>query len=238
MGVEADSWETDGTLPVGKVVALVVGQLTELVQRHAGVIGNDEVLSWSDGTNGNLVRDQKELEVVGHNILVDHRSWLWVVSLVAEESVVDSFVDEDLSELWLFAFTIDFGESGVDGWKLSLGDEGSLGLSYTISVEHDHFWISVVLLVVGLKSVSHEITHDIDELFTFFVLDMRLGVELGEVTIHGSTESNDGVLVVSGVMENISTNEHGVLWDTGWGLGLPEDLSSLGKDLESNVVHD
>lgn len=67
---------------------------------------------------------------------------------------------------------------------------------------------------------------------------MRLGVELGEVTIHGSTESNNGVLVVSGVMEDISTNEHGVLWDTGWGLGLPEGLSGLGKDLESNVVHD
>jgi len=67
---------------------------------------------------------------------------------------------------------------------------------------------------------------------------MRLGVELGEVLIHGSTESNNGVLVVSGVMENISTNEHGVLWDTGWGLGLPEDLSGLGKNLESNVVHD
>jgi len=149
MGVEADSWETDGTLPVGKVVALVVGQLTELVQRHAGVIGNDEVLSWSDGTNGNLVRDQKELEVVGHNILVDHRSWLWVVSLVTEESVVDSLVDKDLSEFWLFAFTIDFGETGVDGWKFSLGDEGSLGLSYTISVEDDHFWISLVVLIVS-----------------------------------------------------------------------------------------
>ena len=78
VSVEADTWETDGTLPVGEVVALVVGQLAELVKGHAGVVGNDEVLGWSDGTHGNLVWNQKELEVVGHNILVDHRTWLWV----------------------------------------------------------------------------------------------------------------------------------------------------------------
>jgi hypothetical protein len=39
-------------------------------------------------------------------------------------------------------------------------------------------------------------------------------------------------------MEDISTDEHGVLWDTLWGLGLPEDLSGFGEDLESDVVHD
>jgi len=238
MGIEADTWETDGTLPVGKVVALVVGQLSELVERHTGVVSDDEVLGWSDGTNGNLVRDQKELEVVGHNILVDHRSWLWVVSAVAEESVIDSFVHEDLSELWLFTSTISVGEGGVDGWDLSLSDEGGLGLSYTVSVEDDHFWESAVMVVISIQSVTDEITHNFDEFLTFSVLDVGLRVELGEVSVHGGAETDNRVLVVSGVMEDISTNEHGVLWDTLWGLGLPEDLSGFGEDLESDVVHD
>jgi len=135
MRVEADSWETDGTLPVGKVVALVVGQLTELVKRHSCVIGHNEVLSWSDGTNGNLVRDQKELEVVRDDTLVNHRSWLRVKLAVKEESIINSLIDKDLSKLWLTSFSIDIRECLFDCWKLSVHDERGLGLSYTVSVE-------------------------------------------------------------------------------------------------------
>lgn len=184
------------------------------------------------------MRDQKELEVVGHNILVDHRSWLWVVLAVEEESVIDSFVHEDLSELWLFASTISIGEGGVDGWDLGLSDEGGLGLSYTVSVEDDHFWESTIMVIISIQSVTNKITHNFDELLTFSVLDMGLRVELGEVSVHGGTETDNRVLVVSGVMEDISTDEHGVLWDTCGGLGLPEDLSGFSEDLESDVVHD
>ena len=106
VSVEADTWETDGTLPVGKVVALIVRELTESVKRHAGVVSDDKVLGWGDSTNGNLVRDQKELEVVASDTLVDHRSWLWVVTVVEEESVIDSLVDEDFGEFWLAASTV------------------------------------------------------------------------------------------------------------------------------------
>ena len=238
MGVEADSWETDSTLPVSEVVALIVGQLAEGVERHAGVVSDDEILGWSDSTNGYLVRDQKELEVVGHNILVDHRSWLWVVLGVQEESVVDSLVDKDLSELGLVAFTISVGESGVDGWDLGLGDEVGLRLTYTVSVEDNHFWESAVLVVVSVKSITNEVTHNLDKLLTLVWLNVGLGVEGSEVGVHGGTETDNRVLVVSGVVEDIGTDEHGVLWDAGWGLGLPEDLSGLGEDLESDVVHD
>ena len=99
MGVEADTWESDGTLPVGKVVALVVGELSELVKGHAGVVGDNEVLGWGDGTNSDLVWDEEELKVVRNNIGVDHRSGFWVELSVEEESVINSLVDEDFSEL-------------------------------------------------------------------------------------------------------------------------------------------
>ena len=150
MGVEADSWESDGTLPVSEVVALIVGQLTEGVQGHASVVGDNKVLGGGDGTNSNLVGDQKELEVVGNNILVDHRTWLGVVLGVQEEPIIDSLVDKDLGELWLATSTISVGEGGLDGWDLSLGDEVGLRLSYTISVEHDHLWESSVVVFVGV----------------------------------------------------------------------------------------
>ena len=211
MGVEADTWETDGSLPVSKVVALVVGQLAELVEAHTGVVRDDKVLGGSDSTDGNLVRDQKELEVVRDDILVDHRSGLGIVGVVEEESVIDSLVDQDLGVLGTFTLTIDSVKGGIDGWKLSVNDKVGLGLAYTISVEDDHLWVSVVMRLISIKSVLHESTHAVDELLTLSLLDVGLRVELGEVGVHGGTETYDGALVVPSVMEDISTNEHGVI---------------------------
>lgn len=71
----------------------------------------------------------------------------------------------------------------------------------------------------------------------FIFLDMGLRVEFGEIGVHGGAETNNGGLVVSGVMEDISTNDHGVLRDAGWGFGFPEDLAGLAKNLKGDVVH-
>jgi hypothetical protein len=186
------------------------------------------------------VRNQEEFKVVADNVFVDHRSWFWVELSLEEESVVDSLVHKDLSVLWIVDSTIlGEGSEGLgDGWEFHVEDQLGLGLSYTISVEDDHFWETSVDGLILFQGISHEVTHDVDELLAFFILDVSLGVELGEIGVNRGTEANDTLLVVSGVMEDISTDKHGVLWDAGWSLSFPKDLSSLTEDLKGNVVHD
>ena len=66
---------------------------------------------------------------------------------------------------------------------------------------------------------------------------MGLGVELGEIRVHRGTETDHGSFVVACVMEHIGSDDHGVFWDSSWGLSFPKHFTSLTKDLEGDVVH-
>ena len=146
MCIETRSWDTYRALPIVIIVALVVSELPELILSKSSVIGNHEVLGGSNSSTSNVLRNYEEFKIIGHDVFGNDCSWWWVV-LSCEEPIVDSLVHSNLSKLWIVVLSKGF-EALLDFWNFNIHDELDLGLSYTISVEDDHFWKTFVLSLI------------------------------------------------------------------------------------------
>ena len=209
MRIEAWGWNSNSSRPVIIVVALVVSELPELVLGKASVITNNEKFGSRNGTTSNILSDQEKFKMIRYNSLWNNCTGTGVDFTINEESVIDSLVDRDLSEFGVVVLT-ELLEAFLNLGDFDLHDELDLRLTHTVSVEDDKLRQLTVLFLILLQSFFHQRTNWMNDFLSHLLLDIRDWTVLGEVPVHGGTETDNGFPVLSGVMEDISTDQHGV----------------------------
>ncbi len=227
------SRNTNCPLPVRVVVALIVGELPESVLGESSVISDDKEFGAGDSSTGDILGDEEELEVVGDDIVGDDGSWQGILLPVKEKPIIDPLVNRDLRELWLVVLA-ELPESLLDLGDFNVHDQLDLRLTNSISVENNEFWQAFIHTLVLFQSLFHKFPDAVDD-FLPHVLDMRDRDVLGEEAVHGGTEADDTFLHLPGIVEDISTNQHRVFWQTFRALNFPELVSSLGSNLLEDI---
>lgn len=172
MCIKTGSRNTNSSLPIVIIVALVVSKSPELVLSKSSVIRDHKVFGSSNSSTSNVLSNQEEFKIVGNHVLGNDCSRSWVVVAV-EEPIVNSLVHSDFGELWVVIFSKLF-ETFLDLRDFDFHDKLNLGLSYTISVEDNHFWkMFIILTLIHLQCFLHKLCHTVNNLLTHLLLNIR-----------------------------------------------------------------
>ena len=119
-----------------------------------------------------------------------------------------------------------------------LFNKAKLGFANTITIEDDHLWEAVVLLLVFEQASLHEFLHNIDDLLSLLFLDMQSGIVPRELVIDCNTEPNNTFSILPYVVKHISPYNHCVLWYPNWLFNLPRYMPKFCQRLNQDVGQD
>ena len=115
MSVKARSRNTDSTWPIIVIVALFISNIPELVLCELRVIIDNEEFGSCNCSACNVLCDQKVFVMFWYNTVGYNCTWTWVLFLVHEKSIINSFVNGNFCKLRIVIFTKAL-ESFFDFW--------------------------------------------------------------------------------------------------------------------------
>ena len=258
VGQHAWSGDLNGVVPI---VVIVTKRISEVKNRHlrdlGRVLGHIEV-SGLDWALGHRVRNEEEVKLPVDNFrllnkaVVDVGTLRWVVNEVwtvvllglLEESLADSLVHDDKSNLRSFLLRLFFdivatksvlkGHDLVELGQFLVDDLLTHRVTYTISVDENMLGHLSIEVSVALEGALEVIWEDSCR-NNFLALDWLwtgLSVVLAEVRVVGSAETNGTLLTL---VTHINSDEHGLIWNflaeghppevtTEFGVHLPDDI--------------
>ena len=202
------SRDLDRVSPIVVAVAETIGKVEDCVFGDVRGVGRNVEVGRLDGSLSNGMRHQEEVKGSIDDLRLLNESAInvgslrWVgnsgVHTLMEESLSDSFVDDDQGVFW---------KARVSGLELVLlldnlvellqlvGDDlGSHRVSDTVSVDDDVLWEGTVVLVSECLESTLEVLLEharADDLLALLALGTRLGVVLAHVLVVGSAETDD-----------------------------------------------
>lgn len=153
------------------------------------------------------MRQQVEVVVFGHYILVDQRSWLRVPGST-KEACIDTFVHNHDGELRLPG-SIKLLDLSHYLRELVFGHGLELAISNAISIDEDMIWLATCRAVVGLERLDAQLTKCVSDLLPGLV-EGNLVEVLSKVAVDRRADSQNASRAFARIVKHIHPDDYRV----------------------------